>query len=357
MLYYSKQMWKSLQKKLAIDLGSAKIKMVVVDEPLLEEGSLSLNAFHQRLIQEDACVAIKKKSGQMIAIGRDALEMRGRLENEVEVVFPFQASQIIHVKAAKFLLQELFKKIFTGVFMSPIVMVTTAAELSEVNQQALTQLLYDFNFSEVYLVSQPLAAAIGAGLPVALQSGVLFLQLGASRKEAGIISLGSVLLTKQSPFAGTLLREKIISFLEQEYQLQLSQSVAEKCLQTVASVTKNSGRSEKIIGKSIETGAPLETTLTSEMIFPIMKEFALDTEHLVMEVLKVASPELVDDILDRGLLLAGALAEIDGLEYYLIKKLGIPVAVVDEPNQVALQGTAIMLGSLEQFRNSFAFQV
>lgn len=355
MFYYSKRMLKSLQKKVAIDLGSTRIRLVVLDDKLVEGTNLSVSALKNRYFEEIACVARKKKSKQFLAVGRDALSMQGRLADQVEVIFPFQASRIIDEAAAKFLLSDIFKRSLKGIFLNPVALLTTVTDISETSKQALARLLYELHFSEVYFASQSLAAAIGAGVPVAMSQGVLFLEMGSSQKEAAVIALGSVLRVKTSPFAGQQLQEYVLQFLETEYELQLSQENIRKLLWQVASFSKNKQGQLRLVGKSLATQAPVESTLQTELLAPALKRYAQDTEELLTSLLKEVSPELMNDILNKGMLVAGGWANMDGLEEYFIRHLGIPVAIVEQPELVALQGALILLASLEAYKESLGF--
>lgn len=348
-------MLKSLQKKLAIDLGSDKIRILTVNDALIEDGNLSANLLKRNLIEDYACVARQKSSGRIIAIGADALEMQGRLAKEIEVIFPFNASRIIDEPAAKFLIQSLLKKSLTGVFINAVVMLTTVAEASEFSRQALSQFFYDLGFAEVYLLSQPLAAAIGSGVPTAMTKGVLFFQMGASRKEASIIALGSVMAVQGNDWAGQAMNKKIDLFLQKNERLQVSQQSLEKVKRQVVAINKGNERSLMVLGKTLPSQSPREARISSEMLRPLMQSFAEDCQALLNKLLKDVSPELLDDVLDRGMLLSGALAQLPGLEAYLTRSLGIPVAVVEEPELAALEGTVLMLASLEQFRGSLTF--
>jgi len=188
-----------------------------------------------------------------------------------------------------------------------------------------------------------------------MSKGVLFYQLGASRKEATIIALGSVMAQQSSDFAGQSLSKKIDQLLQQDYQLQISQQSLEKLQQQVAAVGKDHNKNLAILGKSLNDQLPRELRISSEMLRPVTLTFAHDCREQVSRLLREVEPALLDDILDKGLLLSGALAQLPGLEAYLTKQLGLPVAVVEEPALAALEGAALMLLSLAEFKGSLAF--
>ena len=350
-------MFKSLQKKLAIDLGSQKIKIAVVGDVINDEGNLVRNNFTDKVINDYACLARRKRDGKVLAFGVDAYEMRGRLLKEVEIIFPFDQGRITDRSAAKDLLKFFFKKLIHGTVFNPVVMLTTAADITDFSKRELTTLLYDLNFSEVYLIAQPLASAVGAGVPIADASGTLFLQMGASQSELAVISLGSISAFKSISLASLELSREIARHLARHDDFLLGLEAIRKIKRQILSVNPEFQAKISLTGKSLKTGAPLEMKIRSKMLWPVMKDFRENYLLLIKSLLKEIPPELTEDILDKGLLLAGGLAQIDGLEAYFSEELGIPVAVVDDPELSALKGAVLMLSSLEQFKSSLAFEV
>ena len=350
-------MFKSLQKKLAVDLGSQKIKIAVVDEVINAEGNLSRSSFTDKVINDYACLARRKKDGKVLAFGADAYEMRGRLLNEVEIVFPFDQGRIIDRAAAKDLLKFFLKKAISGTVFNPIVMISTATDISDFSKKELNTLFYDLNFAEVYLIAEPLASAVGAGVPVADASGTLFLQMGASSSELTVISLGSISAYKKINLASLELSREIARHLAKNEEFLLGLEAIRKIKRQILSVDPEFQEKLSLTGKSLKTGAPLEMKIRSKMLWPVMEDFRKKYLLLIKSLLKEIPPELTEDILDKGLLLAGGLAQIDGLEAYFSQELGIPVAVVDDPEFSAVKGAVLMLDSLKQFKSSLAFEV
>lgn len=350
-------MFKSLQKKLAVDLGSQKIKIAVVSEVINANGNLQTSRLADKVINDYACLARRKKDGKVLAFGLDAYEMRGRLLKEVEIIFPFDRGRILDRKAAKDLLRFFFRKAIRGTVFNPIVMVTTTADINQFSKDELTTLLYDLNFSEVYLIAQPLASAVGAGVPVADASGTLFLQMGASQSELAVISLGSVSAHKTISLASLELSREIARHLAKNEDFLLGLEAIRKIKRQILNVDPEFQAILSLTGKSLKTGAPLEIKVRSKMLWPVMKDFREQYLLLIKSLLKEIPPELTEDILDKGLLLAGGLAQIDGLEAYFSEELGIPVAVVDDPELSAVKGAVLMLNSLQQFKSSLAFEV
>jgi len=340
-------MFKSLQKKLAVDLGSQKIKLALLNEVINTDGNLLSNTFHDKIIDEYACLARRKADYKIIAFGRDAYEMRGRLSAEVEIVFPFDQGRIIDLAAARSLLSFLLKKAIKGRVLNPVVMVTSPASASDFSKKQLSNLFYDLNFAEVYLIAKPLAAAVGAGVPIADASGTLFLQMGASISELVVVSLGTLSAHKSSNYASLELGRNLARLLAKDESFLLGVDAIEKIKRQLISVDPEYQGRLSLTGKSLKTGAPLEMKIRSKMLWPVMSDFRKHYLALIKSMLKQLAPELTEDILDKGLLLSGGLSQIDGLEAYFSLQLGIPVAVIDEPNLAALRGAVLMLDALK----------
>lgn len=354
--YYNKQMFKSLSKKIVIDLGSSKIRIVMLDELKNEVWELSPVDFKAKVLEEDACVARRKDNHKLLAIGSEALAMRGRLDSFAEIVFPFSQSRILDQEAATVLIKELLKKVFKGLILNPNVMLITAATTTALNRKLLSQFFYDLGFSRVNLIASPLAAAIGAGIPVADASGTLFLQMGASGAQLSMIALGSLLFTENSDFGGDSLNAKIIDHLAVMENFAISMESAEAIKKQVFSLMP-AQKSLLVTGKTINGSNPLELKIKSSDLEPIADLFKLEYQSLVDALFSKIPPDLAADALQKGLLLSGGFSEINGLEDFLSSQLSLPVALLDEPSLLASMGAAAMLKNIDLFSNSLSLDV
>ena len=352
--YYNKQMLKSLSKKIAIDLGSAQIKLLVVDELKTDVWDLSPLDFKNKVIIADACIARRKDNHKLLAIGGEALAMRGRLDSLVEIVFPFQQSRIMDQEAAHLLLKELFKKILNGLVLNPSIMVVSKANATPLTRQLLSQLFYDLGFARVDLIAEPLAAAIGGGVPVADSSGTLFLQMGASEVSINMISLGSILFSQSSDWGAHYLNTKIIDHLALNENLAISWDSAELLKRQVFALQKSS-RSLSVTGKTISGANPLELSIKSSDLAAIAKLLKIEYQALFDSLLAQLPPDLMADVLQKGLLLSGGLAQLNGLEAFFSQQFALPVALLAEPDLLAIMGAAAMVKNIDLFSNSLSF--
>jgi len=331
-----------LNKKIGIDLGSSRIRIwsspgdVVIDEP--------------------ACLAVDQRSNKVIAVGKEAKEMQGRLQQQVSVHFPLQQGVLVDADLLEAMLRVFFQKIIkTTFFFRPILLVSVPSAITESEKLALTEVLFRLGVREVNFVDQLLAAAIGAGLPVADASGSFMMQFGAGLVETGIVSLGSLVVTESSSKAGNYLDLLIQRILKQENSLSVGSKQAELIKQKLISAIPIQ-KELPIQGQDLTTGVPKEVLVSSvqfqKVIDPILEKYV----SLIKKVFEQVPPELTSDVVDKGILLSGGMAQLAGLDRYLVSRIGVPTSVVDEPDQVVIKGISQVLQNLELFRQSVGYR-
>lgn len=337
-------MLQRLSKKIAIDLGSSRIRIIEVNQLESSVWELSSLEVKSKMLDEAACLVRRKRDKSVIAVGQEALAMRGRLDDSMELVFPIVASRIIDEGAAKALLRHLLKKVFNGLLFNPQVIVTTVAAATSVQQQVLTQLFYDLGFSKVNLIAAPLAAAIGAGVPIADSSGTLLLHMGASHIQFVSIALDSVLFSERTDLAGWRLDQEIVEHLALQDNLLISLEFAERLKHMVLSLANQADRAtQKVMGKSITGRNPLELHVGSATLRPAAVFFQTELFAMMRSLLQQLPPELLQDVMGKGVLLTGGLAHIHGLEEALTNEFGMPVALLEESELLALMGASEMM--------------
>jgi len=346
------------RQALAIDLGSNEVRIFRTNRAKKQEMEI--------LTIDQACVAIKRSSWgnkvDVLAVGRDALDMRERLGDEVEVVFPIIAGRIIDENLAKTLLKELLKRALKvdrilPFVISPVVVVTIRAGTSEFSRRSLSRLFYDLGVSEVHLLAEPLAAAIGVGVPIADATGVLLLQMGASSIEAAALALGSIVSFQSNLWTGTIagweLDELLRAYLVKEHHLLITLEASE-VLKKQIQINQEEDFLIKLVGKDLVSQKPKTLDIKNEelsnVLIPVLKDYLFLVERLLEEMPNA----LLSDVLDRGLLLSGNLAKIIGLDQFLAKALKMPVALVDDPDLAAATGALTVLENLDLFRASLA---
>ncbi len=331
-----------LTKKIGIDLGSSSIKIWSSPEGIV--------------VNEPACLAIDQRTNKVIAVGKEAKEMQGRLQQQVSVHFPLQQGVVVDADMLEAMLRVFFQKIIrTSFFFRPVLLVSVPSAITESEKLALTEVLFRLGVREVNYIDQVLAAAIGAGLPVADASGSFLMQFGAGLVETGIVSLGSLVLTESTNKAGNYLDLVIQRVLKQEYSFSVGTKMVELIKQKLISAIPIE-KELPIQGQDLTTGVPKEVLVSSiqfqKVLDPILEKYVT----LIKKVFEQVPPELTSDVVDKGILLSGGMAQLTGLDTYFVNRIGVPISVVDEPDQVVIKGISQVLQNLDLFRQSVGYR-
>lgn len=330
--------------KVGVDLGSSRTRI------WLEGKGVCLD--------QPTCLAFDRDSRRVVAIGSDAALMTGRVGKNISVVWPVAGGSVADPDSLESLLKLFFQKItLSQVFSQPIVMVSTSSELTSVARDTLVGVLYQTGAREVYTIAQPLAASIGAGVPIADASGSFVLQMGAGVVEATATSFGSVVHTTSTTRAGNYLTQKIQAIVKQLFELDIAHDTAEELQRRVTSVTTKTHRELLITGQDSTTKSPRERVITSDDLKKTVTGVLKRYEGLLRRLLSELPPELTVDVIDKGLLLSGAFAQLDGVDAFFVRALGVPVSVVDKPDHAVVLGIGSTLQNLDQFKESLGYQL
>lgn len=325
----------------------------------LDLGTSTIRIWHEDLgviIDEPNCIAIDERVNKVVAVGKEASVMTGRVSKHIKVYYPFEHGLVSQIDQAKSLLQVFLQRALPhSFFFRPIVMASVPSLATELDRQVLTDLLLQVGAREVYLIVQPLAAAIGADVPVADASGSLVLHLGAGVVEGGMISYGNCVATNSTTKAGNYFDHQIKREVNQQKKINISLDTAKLLKQAIISLD-NDDKEKYISGQDILTLAPREMLIKSNQLQAVTEKMAGHYAQLMRQLLAQVPPELTSDVIDKGILLTGAMAEIDGLDQYLVEQMGVPVAVVENSSQVVIKGIATVLEHLDLFKESLGFE-
>ncbi len=338
-------LFSSFTRRLGIDLGTNQTRI------WLQGKGLVLN--------EPTLIAVDEKSGKVVAVGQDAAEMEGRVESSITVFRPMERGKLANAELARAMLRVWLQQILGfNYVLSPVVMVSVPASSTPAARQAVTELIYDLGAREVYTIVQPLAAAIGAGVPVADASGTLLCQLGGGVVEAALISLGGLVRNQSSKLAGNELDQSIQLELRQNEELLVSLELAQQLKAAVAGGPGGlaRGQSKLVTGQDLSTNAPKELEISTKMLEGVVLEYMGAYERLIEDLLADIPPQLTVDVLDKGMLLSGGMAQLAGLEQFLVTQLGIPVAVIEQPELAVINGIGAAIDHLGEYRQSLAYQ-
>lgn len=309
------------------------------------------------VIDEATCLAVDAVSRKVIAIGDEAAAMKGRVGSEILIVEPVVQGEIAQPAYTRAFLQVLLQRVFTSfTFFRPAMMVSVPASSTIPMRELTTRVLYEAGAQEVFTISQPLAGAIGAGVPIADASGTFIAQMGHGIMEAGVISLGSLVKVEKTYFAGHYWDEFLQYLIQDEQHLQISTQTAQEIKSTIISLVGEGG-SGLITGQSRENQSPVEVQLQNAQLITRLEPLISRYQAVITTLLSQLQPELTSDVIDKGLLLSGGLAQLKGLDQYLVDKLGIPVSLVEEPEKTVIKGIATALENIGEFSKSLGYRV
>lgn len=333
----------SLSDYIGIDLGTSQVRIWGKQVGLV--------------VDDASAVAIDTRSQKVLAVGREAVEMAGRVSKQIQIVNPVSPQGIVDTEIVIAMLQAMMRKVFRlGLFFRPVMMVSIHSHLGDPERQTLVELLLRVGAREVYIVDEVLAAAIGTGVPVADASGSLFLHIGAGVTEAGMISLGSVVTSKVSRFAGQTMTKSVQQFLKEQYGLAVGFNRAETLKRQLLGSGGRVSRQVRVAGQSVDTKSPTEVLVDVSLLVSLLEPVVEEYVGLTRQLLEKVPPELAQDVLDKGMLLSGGGAKLVGLSTRLSQKLGFPVSVVDDPSNVVILGISQILSNLRLFTESIGYR-
>ncbi|HEX7018234.1 MAG TPA: rod shape-determining protein [Patescibacteria group bacterium] len=331
------------QHLIGIDLGTARTRM-----------------WHSKqgfMIDEATCLAVDTQSRKVIAVGDEAAAMRGRVSQEIKIIEPVAQGEIAEPAYVKAFLQVLLQRVFTSfTFFRPAMMIAVPATATLPMRELTTRLLYEVGAQEVFTISQPLAGAIGAGVPIADASGTFIVQMGQGIVEGAVISLGSLVKVEKTYLAGQYWDELIAYAIQDTQHLLISHQTAQQLKSSVVSLAEEE-LTDFITGQSLKDLSPVEVQVSTSTFAPHLARLMATYHSLITQLLSQVPPELTGDSIDKGLLLSGGLAQAKGLDEYLINKLGIPVSLVEEPEKTVIKGIATAMENIDEFSKSLGYRV
>ncbi len=296
----------------------------------------------QILFEEPTIAAIVVDEQKMVAWGQEALDMFGKVPETIEVTRPLVNGVVADYEVTENMLRWLLRKL-SGPFrvVPPKVMITVPFGITSVESRAVHEAILEAGSREAYLIQQPLAAAIGAEMPIGTPSGNMILCLGGGVTQAAVIAMYGIVTAETMRSGGMALDEAIVSYVRKKYGLIIGPLTAEQLkIKIGAAVPLEKEDRLDIQGQDQVNGLPRGITLTSGEIVEAVQEPLKDIIETARRVLEKTPPELVADIIDRGIAMTGGLALLRGLDRLLTKELGVPTYLVDNPKTAVAEGAA-----------------
>lgn len=326
-------------RELGIDLGT--MNMVVA------EGN-------QILLQEPTVVAIVVEEQKMVEWGQAARDMTGRVPDTIEVVRPLQNGVIAEYEITENLLGFVVKKISGPmVIFRPRIMITVPYGITSVETRAVHEAGLGAGSRDVYLIQQPLAAALGVDLPIGTPSGNMLISLGGGTNQAAVLAMNGIVSAETSRTGGLRMDDAIVNYVRKKYGVIIGPSTAEQLkIRIGAAIPQEEQQVMEVQGQDQVSGLPRPVNITTNDIVEALQEPLTELVTTTRRVLEKTPPELISDIIDRGVALCGGGALLRGVDKYLTKALGIPAYLVDNPTTCTGQGAARAIGMREALRRS-----
>jgi rod shape-determining protein MreB and related proteins len=324
-----------LGRDMAVDLGTANTLVhvrgrgVVLDEP--------------------SVVALDRDTGAMVAVGAEAKRMIGRAPGNLVVVRPLKDGVIADFETTERMLRYFIQKVHRRRhFAKPRLVVCVPSGITGVERRAVKDAGYQAGARAVHLVEEPMAAAIGAGLPVAEPVGSMIVDIGGGTTEVAVLSLGGIVTSRSVRTGGDEIDAAIISFVKKEYSLMLGERTAEEIKMAIGSAFPRPDEPQaEIRGRDLLGGLPKTVVVTAEEVRRAIEEPVSAIVDAVRATLDTCPPELAGDVMDRGIVLAGGGALLQGLDERLRHETGMPVHVADNPLHAVVRGSGACVEDFE----------
>lgn len=325
---------------IAIDLGTANSLVYVKGRGIV--------------LSEPSVVAINQKTGQVLAIGNEAKKMVGRTPGHIVATRPLVQGVISDFEVTEQMLKYFIEKVQQKKFIltpKPRVIIGIPCGVTEVEKKAVQDAAKNAGAREVYLIEEPMAAAIGANLPVQEAGGNFVVDIGGGTTEVAVISLGGLVIAKSLRVAGDKMNEDIIYFGQEEYKLLVGERTAEEIKISVGSAYPLKEKKEiPMRGRNLVTGLPEEIIVSSEDIRKALEKSVRQIVNTIKTTIEETPPELLADIMTSGIHLTGGGALLRGLDTLIIKETKIPTKVIDDPLTAVVRGAGMVIENLDELR-------
>ncbi|MBI2610259.1 rod shape-determining protein [Candidatus Giovannonibacteria bacterium] len=334
------RLWGYFSHDIGIDLGTANTLVYVRGRGII--------------INEPSVVAVNQKTGQVVAVGSEARRMVGRTPAHIVAVRPLVEGVISDFEITEEMISYFIKKVHSDTnkfFARPRIVIGIPSGITEVERRAVRDAARNAGGREVYLVEEPMAAAIGVGLPVQDPVGNFVVDVGGGTTDVAVISLGGIVAAKNLRVAGDKLNQDIINYVRDEFKLLLGERTAEDVKIAIGSAWKLPETLEtRVRGRDLVTGLPREVIITDADVREAMSKSVKSIAESVKEVIEQTPPELISDVMHRGIALVGGGSFLKGLDKLIEVETKIPVKVPDDPITAVVRGTGIILEDVDSLR-------
>ncbi len=323
---------------IGIDLGTANTLVYVKDRGIV--------------LREPSVVAIQQGTNRVLAVGEEAKRMLGRTPGNIVAIRPMKAGVIADFEVTEAMLRYFIRKAHNRKWVvRPRIIISVPSGITEVEKRAVKDSATHAGAREVYLIEEPMAAAIGVGLPVQEPAGNMIVDMGGGTTEVAIISLAGIVLSRSVRVGGDEMDEAIVQYLKRVYNLMIGERTAEEIKISIGSAYPlGEELSTEVKGRDLVAGLPKTLTITSEEIREALQEPVSAIVEAIRITLERCPPELSSDLVDRGIVLAGGTSQLRGMDKLIAEQTGLPVHVAEDPLSAVAEGTGVVLHELNFLR-------
>jgi len=327
-------------QKIGIDLGTVNTVVFVPKKGFI--------------INEPTMVALSVPDNTVMAVGKEAKEMTGRTPADIRVYKPLKDGVIADYYITKALLSYFINKA-CGRFniFKPEVVISVPAGITPTERRAVINAAKEAGVKEVYVVREPILAALGAGIPINNSSGNMIVNIGGGTSEMAVISLGGIVSWKSLRVAGNKFDQAIIDYIKKKYSLSIGEQTAEQIKIKIGSALPSRTKVElQVRGRDLITGLPRDIIFSSNETAEALKPYLMEIVSAISDVFYQTPPELVADIMEKGIIISGGAAQLNYLDDFLRKALGVAVYLAEDPILCVSKGTGIILNHLEIYKRA-----
>ena len=334
-------LFRSLSKDIGVDLGTANTLVHVKDKGIV--------------IREPSVVAIQKDTNQVLAVGEEAKQMIGRTPGNIVAIRPLKDGVIADFDITQAMLRYFIRKVVDGKsFVRPRVLVGVPSGVTEVEKRAVIDATIQAGAREAYLIEEPMAAAIGAGLPVDEPTGNMVVDIGGGTTEVAVISLGGIVTSRSIRIGGDEMDESIVQYTKRAYNLLIGERTAEDVKISIGSaIAPAKEESYELRGRVLVSGLPKTVVVTSSQIQQALSEPVAGIVEAVKITLEKTPPELASDIMDRGIVMTGGGSLLRNLDKLLSQETGMPVYVAEDALSCVALGTGKAVENVDVLKRGF----
>ncbi len=321
-------------KDIGIDLGTANVLIYVKGQGIV--------------LNEPSVVAMDSETKKPLAVGSEAREMLGRTPGSVVAIRPMKDGVIADFEITEVMLNHFIRKINGKSFLSrPRILICCPSNITQVEKNAIKEAAERTGAKKVFIEEEPKVAAVGAGMDISKPSGNMVIDIGGGTTDIAVLSLGGIVTSSSIKVAGNVFDSDIMKYIKDKYKLLVGDRTAEEIKMSIGTVySGNKNDKMEVRGRDLVTGLPHTITMCSDEVEEALRESVYIIIHTAKNVLEQTPPELAADIIDKGIVITGGGALIDGFDQLLAHELKVPVFVAESPLTCVVEGTGVLLDNI-----------